>query len=275
MQDAYRRCMEVASRHYENFPVLSKLMPRRLRPHIAAVYAFARAADDDADERAPADGRACLAAKRERILAGRYDGDLVFEALGETIREFNLPQEPFLDLLSAFSQDTEKNRYETFDEVLDYCSRSANPVGRLVLMLFGLRDPERFDLSDRICTALQLVNFWQDVAVDLRDRDRIYIPREDMTRFGVSEKDLAGPAYRDLMAFEVDRTEKIMKAGCALVGRLPFRLKWPVGLFAAGGWTILRRLRSTQLNGFRPTLTDWPSRCMMPVQFLKVMACRG
>ncbi|MBI4179606.1 squalene synthase HpnC [bacterium] len=270
------RIENIAAEHYENFPVLSRTLPRRLRPDVAAVYAFARAADDCADEIRGAEGAALLEGMRRRIETGTFDGDPIFEALGRTIRRHDLPARPFLDLIDAFLQDTRKNRYATFDEVLDYCRRSADPVGRLVLMLFGYRDAERFALSDRICTALQLINFWQDVAADLRDRDRVYIPAEDLRRFGVTESDLGTPrdreGYRRLMSYEIDRTEKILTAGFPLIRRLPFRLRFPVGMFAAGGWTILKRQRAVGLAGFRPTLRDWPSRWLLPVQFLRVLA---
>lgn len=242
---------------------------------MAAVYAFARAADDDADEMDPGAGAANLNAKRERIEQGRYDGDPVFEALGQTIREFQLPPEPFLDLISAFYQDTQKNRYETFTDVLDYCRRSADPVGRLVLMLFGYRDPERFALSDRICTALQLINFWQDIRSDYLDRDRIYIPREDLRRFDVKESELswagqagAGANLKKLIDFEIRRTVPVMREGWKLIGRLPLRLKFPISLFAAGGTTILHRLRA---DAPRPTLNDWSCRIRMPFHFLKAL----
>jgi len=245
---------------------------------VAAIYAFARAADDDADETDPVTGAANLKIKRERIVQGRYDKDPVFEALGQTIREFQLPPEPFLDFVSLFYQDTQKKRYETFDEVLDYCRRSADPVGRLVLMVFGYRDAQRFALSDRICTALQLINFWQDVRSDYLDRDRIYIPQEDMRRFGVRESDLAqagqpdaGANLKNLMAHEIRRTAPVMREGWKLIGRLPLRLKFPIALFAAGGTTILHRLRA---DAPRPTLNDWACRFRMPFNFLSVM-CHG
>lgn len=276
MDAAYRHCMQIATSHYENFPVLSWALPRRLRPHVAAVYAFARAADDDADEREPREGAARLDAKRQRIENGNFSGDPVFEALGQTMREFQLPPEPFLDLLSAFKQDTEKKRYETFDEVLDYCRRSANPVGRIVLMLMGYRHLERFEMSDKICTALQLANFWQDVRADYLDRDRIYIPMEDMRSFGVTEPDLAlfGMAtvtenLKKLIAFEVDRSAIIMRQGWGLVRSMPFRYKLPIALFAAGGSVILRR---TSADAPRPTVREWASRILMPFQVMQVMA---
>src|SRR3990167_5189092 len=281
---SYEHCIRIAQTHYENFPVLSRVLPRRLRPHVAAVYAFARAADDFADEGVRSDGHVAhaksgLAGMRERIEQGRYGGDPVFEALGETIHTFDLPDAPFLDLLSAFEQDVTKTRYETFDEVLDYCRRSADPVGRLVLMLMGYRDEERCRLSDRICTALQLANFWQDVRSDYLDRGRIYIPGTDLRRFGVSEEDMpnaggpaACPALRELIDDEVRRTLAMMREGWKLIGRLSWRYRWPVAMFAAGGTTILER---TSANAPRPTLGDFASRLRLPFEFLKVVWSRS
>lgn len=267
LDTAYRSCIRIAKSHYENFPVLSWTLPSRLRPHVAAVYAFAREADDDADERMSPQR---LDEKRRRIETGAFDGDPVFEALGDTIRRFDLPAQPFLDLLSAFRQDTEKRRYETYEEVLDYCRRSADPVGRIVLMLFGYRDSSRFALSDRICTALQLINFWQDVATDYTQRNRIYIPSADLAAFGVQEADLTDgghPRLRELLRELVRRTEQMMKEGRPLVQTISFRLRLPVALFAAGGDTILQRLKS---GGPRPTLNDWNSRIRMPANFFRI-----
>lgn len=246
IEGAYGQCLRLATTHYENFPVLSWTMPRIIRPHVAAVYAFARNADDDADEIQGEAGRRRLDEKAQRIRSGQWAGDPDYRALGDTIRKFNLPLDPFLDLISAFRQDTEKKRYDTFAEVLDYCRRSANPVGRVMLMLYGFRDDRRFILSDRICTALQLINFWQDIRADYIDRDRIYAPRESLDRFGVREEDLrmVGTAavpdsVSRLVAFEIDRADRLMREGVGLMGLLPIGFRWPTLLFAAGGWTIL------------------------------------
>lgn len=276
--ESYRWCLELARTHYENFPVLSRFMPARLRPHIAAVYAFARDADDDADERMGEEGLARLDQKRDRLERGDFSADPIFAALGDTIRTFDLPTRPFLDLVSAFRQDILKTRYETFSEVLDYCARSANPVGRVILMLFGFRDEERCALSDRICTALQLINFWQDVRSDYLDRDRIYIPKEDLSRFNVAESELmvygtadVSPALRELMRMEISRTAGIMKEGMALSTRLPWRLRLPVALFAAGGMTVLEK---SEAHLARATLDDAGNRWRMTTTAVR-LACFG
>lgn len=275
MDEAYRHCIRIARAHYENFPVLSRFLPRQMRPHVAAVYAFARAADDDADEIGGDEGISRLDAKRERIIRKQFHGDPVFEALGQTMTRFDLPPGPFLDLISAFRQDCTKNRYATFPDVLDYCSRSANPVGRVVLMLSGLRDAKRFEQSDRICTALQLINFWQDVRADHIQRDRIYIPQEDLNRFGVSEADIAqygtphaGAKFCELIRFESKRTAEILHEGLPLASTLPFRLRLPIALFAAGGMTILEQIRADRP---RPSLDDSGRRWRMGINALRIL----
>ena len=190
LAQAYAHCRRIALGHYENFPVVSWLLPRELRPHIFALYAYCRGVDDLGDE---AEGdRLALLDEWEAELRRCYDGspsDVRFVALADTIRRFDIPPEPFLRLIEANRRDQRVNRYQTFDELLDYCSYSANPVGRLVLYVFGYRDEERARLADNTCTALQLANFWQDVRRDLK-MGRVYIPLEDMARFGYSEADL-------------------------------------------------------------------------------------
>ncbi|MFM8654931.1 MAG: squalene/phytoene synthase family protein, partial [Verrucomicrobiota bacterium] len=206
--DPYEACTKLAREHYENFPV-GRLVPKKIRPHVHAVYAFARVADDLADEgyadprlrdansSAPTEAerltvfRAYRQAWQNALADQPYDTqyEWIFTPLLRTKAEFNLPDSLFLDLLSAFEQDIVKRRYEDFPSVLDYCRRSANPIGRLVLLLHGHREDELAKLSDHICTALQLANFWQDVSVDL-GKDRIYIPQVDLRRFDVPEADL-------------------------------------------------------------------------------------
>ncbi|HMY76522.1 MAG TPA: squalene synthase HpnC, partial [Blastocatellia bacterium] len=192
LEAAYAYCRQMAESHYENFPVGSVLIPSQLRKHVYSIYAFARTADDFADEGYETSGLTetqRLAAlddwqqKLDRCFAGDADHP-VFIALAATVKDLNLPKKLLADLLSAFKQDVTKRRYADFDEVLDYCTRSANPVGRLILLLFGYRDERLHQLSDHICTALQLANFWQDVAVDIQ-KDRVYLPEDDMARFGV------------------------------------------------------------------------------------------
>lgn len=233
---AYAHCTGIARRHYENFPVASILIPKRLRPHVCAVYAFARRADDFADEARFSGRRAARLAAWERqfnqAVAGHPPRNPVLAATAHTVRAFDLPETPFLDLLSAFRQDVTTRRYPHFDAVQDYCRRSADPVGRIVLMLFGYRQEKYMRWSDAICTALQLANFWQDVAVDAR-KDRIYLPLDDMARFGVTEEDVmhgrTSDAFRKLMAFQVARTRALFQEGrplcTAVSGRLSFELK--------------------------------------------------
>ena len=264
---AYGFCQDLARRHYENFPVASRLMPRRLRRHVAALYAFARIADDFSDE------PEYEGVRRERLLDWRRQLSEIgskppthpaFLALGATLRELDLPKAPFDDLLSAFLQDTEKKRYATFAEVADYCRRSANPVGRIVLMIHGYRDTELFRLSDAICTALQLANFWQDVSVDLK-KDRVYIPEEDFRTHGYSEADLrmgvCNERFKSLMRFEVSRTRALFEEGRALPGRLSWPLSLEIRLTRLGGMQILKLIRRLDFDTIRtrPVLTkrDW------------------
>src|SRR5262245_36332982 len=189
-EDSYQYCEQLARSHYENFPVGSVLIPKQLRKHFYAIYAFARIADDFADEGysqayTELDRLRWLAQWQQMLtdsLAGHANHP-VFVALTETRERFDLPDALFLDLLSAFTQDVSVRRYESFDQLLDYCRRSANPIGRLILLLFGIREQREHAWSDQLCTALQLANHWQDVAVDL-EKDRIYLPQEDMARFG-------------------------------------------------------------------------------------------
>ncbi len=193
LRDAYAECARITHDHYENFPVASWLIPARIRPHVCSIYAFARTADDFADEPGmEQDERLEKLDDWGRRLNGCLDDPqgLVFEALGETIRQFQIPFELLEDLLSAFRQDVVESRHQTFDDLLTYAKRSANPVGRLVLTLFGYVQLDMFQQSDAICTALQLTNFWQDVGID-RGRNRIYLPQQEMTRYGVTETDLS------------------------------------------------------------------------------------
>ncbi len=264
---AYRFCRDMAARHYENFPVASVLMPRRLRKHVAALYAFARIADDLSDEPEYAGSR------RERLLDWRRQLDEigakppshpVFLALGETLEELDLPKQPFDDLLSAFLQDTEKKRYETFAELLDYCRRSANPVGRIVLMIHGHRDEESFRRSDAICTALQLANFLQDVSVDMK-KDRVYIPEEDFKAHGYSEADLRMGVYNErfksLMKFEISRARALFEQGRPLIQRLEWPLSLEIRMTWLGGMRILKMIQRLEFDTLRtrPALTkrDW------------------
>ena len=243
LPEAYAHCQRVATRRYENFTVASWLLPRALRRHMYAVYAYCRGVDDLGDE---AEGdRLTLLDDWEAELRRCYDGGPrlpTFVALQETIRRFDLPQEPFLRLIEANRMDQRINRYRTFDDLLGYCENSANPVGHIVLCLFGYRDEERRKLSDATCTALQLTNFWQDVRRDL-GKDRIYIPLEEMERFHYSEEDLLAARFdgrlRDLMAFQVRRTRELFRSGLELIPRVRGRLRLDLRLFSLGGLAVL------------------------------------
>jgi phytoene synthase len=263
---AYADCLRVARGHYENFTIGSWLLPRRLRKDLAAVYAFARGADDIADEGPDAGRLERLGAWEAQLLACAADPstahDPIFLALGDTIARHRLDVAALRDLLHAFRRDAsgDTRRFATFADVLEYCRCSANPVGRTVLALFGQRDAERQARSDDICTALQLTNFWQDVDGDLQ-RGRCYIPEEDLDRFPGSRDALATRratnAFRGLMAFEVDRTRTLFRRGLPLAGTVSGRLAREVRVFAGGGLAILDRLDAIEYDVFtrRPTLS--------------------
>ena len=253
-EQAAEYCQSLATGHYENFPVLSVAVPRPLRPHFAAVYAFCRWADDLGDEVAGAEESLQLLAWWREELAACYAGQPrhpVFVALAPTIREFEIPMEPFADLISAFEQDQRVTEYETFDQLRDYCRRSADPVGRLVLHLARRHTPENVELSDSICTGLQLINFWQDVARDYAI-GRVYLPREDLRRFGVSIEVIAQgvstPEFLALEQFEVERARQWLRAGGPLPANMPGRLQVVIELFLRGGLRIAERIEAA---GFR------------------------
>ncbi|MGH7138063.1 MAG: squalene synthase HpnC [Pirellulales bacterium] len=265
LDESFAYCRRLAKTHYENFVVASRLLPRRLRQHFANVYAYCRWSDDLADETStPEESLALLEwweGQLDDCFAGRATHP-VFVALGQTVREFDIPPKPFHDLLSAFRRDQTVQRYETFAELLDYCRRSANPVGRLVLYLGRVHDDERGELADSICTGLQLANFWQDVAEDRR-RGRVYIPLEDCRRFGIGEADFAAAeaiaAFQRLMEYEVARAEEWLRAGLPLVDRLPGWLAGDIWLIAQGGLTILDKIRAVQFDVCtrRPKVSRW------------------
>jgi len=245
LERAYAHCERIAREHYENFPVASLLVPRALRPHVCAVYAFARRADDFADEPRFAGRRKARLIAWERRLSAAANGDArhpVFVALGHTIRTHALPVEPLRDLLSAFRQDVTVTRYGTYAELLDYCRRSADPVGRLVLALFDKLTPRRAEWSDAFCTALQLANHWQDVGIDAA-RGRIYLPLEDMAAFGVSEEDVLGARatepFRNLLAYQVARTRELFDRGRPLCADVGGRLGLELRAVWLGGSAIL------------------------------------
>lgn len=277
---AYAHCEAIARAHYENFPVASRLLPAPMRPHIAAVYAFARAADDFADEPGPdvADRLRKLDAWHARLdaavrLATREargdDGpstpssapdDLVFTALAHTIRVHRLPPALFADLLSAFRQDVMTKRYATWDAVLDYCRRSANPVGRLVLRIAGYDDPALERASDAVCTALQLTNFWQDLARDW-SIGRLYVPAADREAAGAREGDLAAGRmtreWREVLTVMAARTRTLFAAGRPVCDGVRGRLRWELRMTVLGGSRILDKLERSGFDVFRqrPTLS--------------------
>ncbi|HWQ39092.1 MAG TPA: squalene synthase HpnC [Burkholderiales bacterium] len=256
-------------RHYENFPVASLLLPGRLRRPVETIYAFARSADDFADEGGWTDAQRLAwldqyAAELDRLQSGAAPGSPLFEALAAVVARYALPLQPFRDLLSAFAQDVTKKRYASFAELADYCRRSANPIGRLLLHLFGCADADNIANSDRICTALQLINFLQDVPVDFA-KGRIYLPLDELHRFGVSEDQIArgdtGGAWRDLMAYQAKRARALLDRGAALGRALPGRVGLELRMIVMGGRRILDKLQAADGDVFRrrPVLTapDW------------------
>ena len=257
--------------HYENFPVASLLLPAPLRQPVEAIYRFARSADDLADEGSdPPDMRlARLNGYRNelaRIEAGQPVREPLFRELEKTIKDHALPLAPFRDLLDAFGQDVTKKRYASFAELLDYCRRSANPVGRLLLHLFKRTTDSDLQQSDAICTALQLVNFWQDVDLDYRNDDRVYLPQDEMARHGVTERHLAerlcDAAWKSLMRFQVSRARELILSGADLGLRLPGRIGLEIRTTIQGGLRILEKIEAVDYDLFRrrPVLRpmDWP-----------------
>ena len=251
---AYDTCTRIVVGHYENFPVASKLLPAKIRPHVAAVYAFARGADDIADTTRPAQERLDRLDEWEEKLVsaqkGVADSD-VFIALSHTLQQFDLPLQPFLDLLSAFKQDVTVLRYPNYEALLDYCRRSADPVGRIVLMLHGIRDEEAFRASDAICTALQIANHLQDVKEDA-ERGIIYMPQDEMKRFAVSEDDLladaATPQLRAFLVFQIKRTKRLFKQGLPLLYRTRGALGRELRAIWRGGIAALDAISRAEWN---------------------------
>ena len=254
---------KIARTHYENFTVVSGFLPRELRQHMFNVYAYCRWSDDLGDE--IPDPKLAIEAlewwRRELELcyAGKPQHP-VFVALKETIDRFEIPAAPFHHLLDAFVQDQTVKRFPRYEDLLYYCTRSADPVGRLVLYLFGFRDEERQRLSDATCTALQLTNFWQDVTVDWL-KGRVYLPLEDLERFGAHEEQIAerriSPQFRELMRFEVDRARQLFSQGLPLLSMVPKRLRLDLELFTRGGQSILNMIEAQEFDVLsrRPSLS--------------------
>ena len=248
LAEALEYCRTLAESHYENFHVATWFLPQRLRPHFHSIYAYCRISDDLGDEVGDAGQSLALLDFWQRELDACYRGETrhpVFVALAETIRQCEIPKEPFANLLKAFRQDQTVTRYATMQDVYGYCVNSANPVGQLVLYACGYRDAERFALSDFTCTALQLANFWQDVSVDYL-KNRIYLPLEDMRRFGVTEEQIrerrCTDEFRALMKFEVENAQKLFEMGLPLIGKLDAELAVDIDLFSRGGQEILRAI---------------------------------
>lgn len=255
--------------HYENFPVASILLPSHLRPAVEIIYAFARSADDIADEgdATPEQRLTALSAYEQEldfIEQNSNSSQPMFIALADVIRQHRLPLQAFRDLLSAFKQDVVTTRYADFELLQDYCRRSANPVGRIMLHLYRAATPENIRDSDAICSALQLINFWQDVAIDW-EKQRIYLPQTDMQTFGISEEDIANQkmnaAWQALMQFQTARARQMMLSGSRLATRLPGRIGWELRLVIQGGLRIIEKIEVVKGDVFhhRPTLKaqDW------------------
>lgn len=280
LESAYHECIAIARSHYENFSVASRLMPRDMLPHVAAIYTYCRGVDDLGDE---AEGnRLALLDEWAAQLEQCYSGSPTeprFLALQHTISTFDIERQPFLDLIEANRMDQVNTRYETYEDVLHYCRHSANPVGDLYLTLIGKNNPERRELSDATCTALQLANFWQDVKRDYA-MGRIYIPQEDMRRFGYTEEELARgectPAFRDLMAFQVERTRRLFGEGFQLVDTLEGAFKMHVKLFTLGGLRVLDAIEGQNYDVLskRPTVTKARKTWLLAKTWLRMKLTR-
>lgn len=266
LEKAYRHCEQLTRSHYENFPVASRFLPRQIRRSVTVIYAFARTADDMADEGdVPADQRIRRLESYGRQLDTLHDShDPVFIALAHVMREHDLPVQLFHDLLTAFKMDVSKTRYETFSELLFYCRHSANPIGRLLLHLNRRVSDEAVQCADAICTALQLINFYQDLAQDYHENDRIYLPQTEMQHYGVTEKHIksliSDRSMQDLMSFQVRRARDMLLSGLQLGTILPGRTGFELRMVIAGALRICEKLINNDGNVFaRPRLNkrDW------------------
>ena len=268
IQTAYDYCLNIVRGHYENFPVASFLLPKSIRQPIAVIYAFARSADDFADE-----GNISEKQRLEKL--NQYENlldnisypdndNLIFVALDDVITKHQLPVQLFRDLLSAFKQDVTKHRYENFEDVLDYCKRSANPVGRLLLFLLKENSEENLRQSDLICSSLQLINFLQDITQDYEENNRIYLPKDEMQHFGVTEaiisEQITNTEMRALIAHQLQRARKMMVEGSDLGARINGRFGLQLRMMINGGLQICKLLENNRENVYaRPRLNtlDW------------------
>lgn len=267
LQNAYDQCLQMAQSHYENFPVASRLLPKHLRQPIAVIYAFARRADDFSDEGDLSNEERIAALtdfgdKLDQIEQGQFVDDFTFIALADVIQHHQLPFSLFHDLLTAFKMDVTKTRYANFGEVMEYCRYSANPVGRLLLHLNKATSPQNLGYSDAICSALQLINFLQDISQDLEESDRIYLPQDEIQQFGVTEDDIrdknTNAASRKLIEFQIRRVVKLMQSGAPLGKVLKGRMGLELRLTIMGGSRILYKLNQQYDNVFsRPRLSKW------------------
>lgn len=263
LETAYKFALQFAKSHYENFPVVSLTLPVEIRKHIAVIYQFARKADDLADEGIVSEElRVKNLELYESYLTGCLNGEYATDfwyAMHSTIQKFNLSHNHFYNLLSAFKQDVIKKRYKNFEELLDYCRRSANPVGRIILEIFDCRTQQTINASDAVCTALQLTNFYQDVAIDFAN-NRIYIPQDEMEKFGITEKIFEkkqnNSNFKQLMSYQVERTKELFNAGRKIFVKLPGALRPQIKMTLLGGEQILKKIEEIDFNvlNYRPVL---------------------
>jgi squalene synthase HpnC len=278
LDEALNYCRELATSHYENFPLVSWLLPKRLHAHFYSIYSFCRWADDLGDEIDDTQRSLELLAWWRSELEACYEGDCrhpVFVALRATIDQKNIPQKPFADLISAFEQDQTVLEYDSYEQLLDYCSRSANPVGRLLNHLWSKSNEASLEWSDSICTGLQLANFWQDVERDLKI-GRSYLPLEDRERFGITREMLEArqstPEFIELMKFEVDRARQFLISGASVIDQLPLLIQIDIELFAAGGLCVLDRIQKIGYRVLeqRPVVTKWDGIRLLASATLRV-----
>ena len=267
LQNAYAECLALAQSHYENFPVASRLLPKHLRQPIAVIYTFARRADDFSDEGDLTDEQRISALtdfghKLDQIEQGQPVDDFTFIALADVIQQHQLPMSLFHDLLTAFKMDVTKTRFANFGEVMAYCRYSANPVGRLLLHLNNATLPQNLGYSDAVCSALQLINFLQDISQDLEENDRIYLPQDEMQQYGVTEEDIRDKnttvATRKLIEFQIRRALKLLQSGAPLGKVLKGRMGFELRMTIMGGSRILYKLNEQYDDVFsRPRLSKW------------------